>query len=76
VDVVGIDKAIKIIQIFGGTKINVPSWTEFNKILKEYQTYKDVTDKKIDRKLIMEKYGISYSQMFNYAKKFKRLLDK
>lgn len=77
VDTIGIDHALLVVQIFGGTKLHVPTSQEIKKVYRDYRIYKDVKRfRDLRRSSILEKYGISAKQLQNIVTRFNNLFNK
>ena len=77
VDTIGIDNALLLVQIFGGTKLHVPTSQEIKKVYRDYRIYRDAKKyRDLRRASILEKYGISSKQLQNIMNRFNNLFSK
>lgn len=75
VDLIGADAAIKLIKIFGGTRIRIPAPDEVNQIAYEYRIFQDVK-KGIRIVDIAKKYGITTVNVQVIKKKFREIFER
>lgn len=75
VDLLGEADAVKLIQIFGGTRIRVPSHEEVGRMAQDYRIFEDIRRglRIVD---IAKKYGVSVHNVQVIKKKFRQIFTR